>query len=372
MRILQIVEDFHAIGGIQEMVDHISEELIAIGHDVAIVSTPYVTPGAERLSRTSAECTLAEIPGSKAVTLRHLERLVRQPVATELIAEIRRIKPDVINSHIWTWDKFMSVAIACRRVRVPMVQSLYDSWGQGKLGRGALRSLNYAAALTALSEATKGQFVKYSRRARKAHVVLGGVELAEAEAAVPWPRERDYILCAARLDLRQKAVDVLIDAFALVAADYPNVDLLIAGDGPDRERLAKQAADAGIAARVEILGGRPRAELWSLYKGAVFFAMPSRMPEGLGLVFLESMACAHPVIATRSGGATEIVFDGDNGYLVEPNKTEPFADAMRAMLADENRRLAMGRRGYAMVRDRFTWRAVAERHLRAYEAALHK
>jgi len=364
-----IVEDFRAIGGIQEMVDHVSAELIAIGHQVAIVSTPYVTPGAERLPSTSAECAMLAIPGYKAVTLRHPERLWRQPLAAELIAEIRRFSPDVINSHVWTWDKFMSVAIACRRASVPLVQSLYDSWGQGKLGRGALRSLKYAAALTALSAATRAQFAAHSRRARKAHVVLGGVDIAGADAAPPFQRERGYIFCAARLDLRHKAIDVLIEAFALIAPDHPHVDLLIAGEGPDRERIAVLAAAAGMAGRVALLGARPRQELWALYKGALFFAMPSRLPEGLGLVFLESMAGARPVIATRSGGTPEVVIDGDNGILVELNQAEAFAAAMRTMLADESRRLAMGRRGYAMVRERFTWRAVAERHLKAYAAA---
>jgi glycosyltransferase involved in cell wall biosynthesis len=370
MRILLIVEDFYAIGGIQEVVDHLSEELIALGHQVSIVSTPYTTPGADRIPVTSAECILAPIPGHKAVTLRHLERLVRQPVAEELIAQIRRIRPEIINSHVWTWDKFMSVAIACRRARVPLVQSLYDSWGQGKLGRGALRSLKYAAALTALSEATRTQFAAHSRRVRRARVVLGGVDLAAADAAAPWQRQRGYVFCAARLDLRHKAIDVLIEAFALVAPGYPSVDLLIAGDGPDRERIAAQAATAGLGSRVEILGNRPRPELWALYKGALFFAMPSRLPEGLGLVFLESMACGRPVIATRSGGTPEIVIDGDNGILVDANQPAAFAAAMRAMLSDDNRRIAMGRCGSMMVRERFTWRAVALRHLDAYTSAL--
>jgi hypothetical protein len=75
---------------------------------------------------------------------------------------------------VWTWDKFMSVAIACRRTGVPMVQSLHDTWGEGKLGRGALRSLGYAIQLTTNSEATKAQFVAHSRRASKAKVILGG------------------------------------------------------------------------------------------------------------------------------------------------------------------------------------------------------
>jgi glycosyltransferase involved in cell wall biosynthesis len=190
--------------------------------------------------------------------------------------------------------------------------------------------------------------------------------LKAADAAAPYQRDSAYIFCAARLDLRQKAIDQLLAAFAIVKDDYPKVDLLIAGDGPDREELAARVRDAGIVERVELLGVRPRAELWSLYKGAMFFAMPSRMPEGLGLVFLESMACGHPVIGTRSGGTPEIVIDGDNGFLVEANQVEALATAMRLMLGNENRRLAMGRRGHAMVRERFTWRAVALRHLEAF------
>jgi glycosyltransferase involved in cell wall biosynthesis len=201
-------------------------------------------------------------------------------------------------------------------------------------------------------------------------VVLGGVDLVAADAAQPYVRERGYIFCAARLELRHKAIDVLIAAFGLVAADYPGVDLMIVGEGPDRERIAVQVAQAGLGGRIEILGARPRAELWTLYKGALFFAMPSHLPEGLGLVFLESMACWRPVIATRTGGTCEIVIDGDNGLLVDEHRADSFAGAMRTMLADGHRRLTMGRRGYAMVRERFTWRAVALRHLEVYSGVV--
>ncbi len=370
MRILMAAEDFGAIGGIQELVDHLAVELLAMGHQVEIFSTPHVTPGLERTPAARAAIVYAEIPGRKAVSIRHPERLWRQPVAVELIARIRAFRPDLVNSHLWTWDKFLTVADAARRARVPLVQSLYDSWGSGKLGRRALRSLRRAAALTALSAATRDYFGRYSRRARRAQIVLGGVDLAAAEAALPFARDRPYILSAARLDLRQKALDLLIEAFAIAAPEFPSVDLLIAGDGPDRERLIAIAAARGLADRVAILGARPRAELWSLYKGASCFAMPSRMPEGLGLVFLEAMACGRPVIASAAGGALEIVIHGDNGLLVERNEPGPWAAAIRALLADAAARDAMGRRGYAMVRERFSWRAVAERHLAAYVAAL--
>ncbi|MBE3604161.1 glycosyltransferase family 4 protein [bacterium] len=370
MRILMAAEDFAAIGGIQELVDRLAVELLAMGHQVEIFSTPHVTPGLERTPATPAAIVYGEIPGRKAISLRHPERLWRQPIADELITRIRAFRPDLVNSHLWTWDKIPSVADAARRTKTPFVQSLYDSWGVGKLGRRAMRSLNRAAGLTALSRATRDYFARIARRARQAHIVFAGVDLAAAEAAHAYRSERPYILSAARIDLRQKALDLLIEAFALAVQEFPSVDLLIAGDGPDREKLAALVAARGLGARVAILGARPRAELWSLYKGARCFAMPSRMPEGLGLVFLEAMACGRPVIASASGGTPEIVYHGDNGLLVDRLEPDAWAGAIQTMLSDAAAREAMGRRGYAMVRERFSWRAVAERHLAAYNQVL--
>ena len=370
MRVLFAAEDFRAIGGIQELVDRLAVELLAMGHQVEIFSTPHVTPGLERTPAAPAGIVYGDIPGRKAINLRHPERLWRQPAAEELIERIRAFRPDLVNSHLWTWDKIPTVAGAARRTRTPFVQSLYDSWGSGKLGRGALRSLKRAAGIVALSRATRDYFSGFAPVCRRAQIVLGGVDLAAAAAAAPYRAERSYILSAARIDFRHKALDLLIEAFALAAREFPSVDLIIAGDGPDREKLAALAAARGLGGRVAVLGARPRAELWSLYKGARCFAMPSRMPEGLGLVFLEAMACGRPVIASGAGGALEIVFHGDNGLLVDRLEPDAWARAIQTMLSDAAARESMGRRGYAMVRERFSWRAVAERHLAAYRAAL--
>jgi phosphatidyl-myo-inositol dimannoside synthase len=115
------------------------------------------------------------------------------------------------------------------------------------------------------------------------YVIPNAVDYAAAAAASTFRRDRPYIFSAARLDLRHKAIDTLVSAFAMVAADFPRVDLLIAGEGSDRETLAAQiAALPGLQNRVELLGARRHDELWSLYKGSLFFAMPSRLPEGEG------------------------------------------------------------------------------------------
>src|SRR5262249_24100973 len=123
---------------------------------------------------------------------------------------------------------------------------------------------------------------------REARVVLGGVNCADADASAAFMRDRPYFMTASRLELNAKAIDVLVAGFAQIAQVYPEIDFLIVGEGPDRDRIAAMVAEANLATRIEVLGVVPRAMLWSLYKGAQFFVMASRRAEGLGLVFLES------------------------------------------------------------------------------------
>ena len=370
MRILLICEAFPALGGIQEVVDNLATELERAGHKVAVLSTP-ATAGPPRAIRFGGECRYVDIPPRRPVTLRHLERLWQPQLSSrvkQLAGEIIRYRPDIVSSHCWSWDRFPAIAAACQQAGVPFVHSLYDSWGAGAMGAAALRSLQNAAALTALSAATRRFFEPFIPAARDARVILGGVDPRGAEAAAPCGHPRPYVFCAARLDLRHKAIDALIQAFAMLADEHSGVDLLISGDGPDRPTLQALAASAGLHDRVRFLGMVERSELWGLYRHALFFAMPSRMPEGLGLVFLEAMAAGVPVIATRSGGTPEIVDHGRTGLLVEDNTPAELAAAMRQMLNNPGERMSMGERARQRVASRYTWRQFAMQYLEVYSA----
>ncbi len=166
-----------------------------------------------------------------------------------------------------------------------------------------------------------------------------------------------------------KAIDALVSAFAILAPHHRELDLLIAGEGPDRARLEAQIASAGLSERVLMLGGRTQSELWRLYKGARLFVMPSRAVEGLGLVFLEAMACGTPVVATRSGGTPEVVIDGETGLLVDRNEPGKIAAAMRSLIEDHELRARLGVRGMHLAQ-RYAWRGVADRYLEVYRRCL--
>jgi glycosyltransferase involved in cell wall biosynthesis len=369
MRILLVADEFFVIGGIQEILSHLGAEFIAAGHTVAVLSTPH--RGTAHVARPGLECVALPIPLRKPATWRHLERLVRPPRGTaELVNFIRDWRPDVVNSHLWRWDHIPTIAHACRKAGAPLVHS-FDGFPPIRTASGdrGIRAVRRVCAITTLSADLRQFLESLAPAIRRAHVIIGGVDLEAAASTAPFHRERPYILCAARLDLIHKAIDELVSSFAILARDYPHIDLLIAGDGPGRGDLEKVIASARLGGRVGILGAKPQRELWGLYKGATLFAMPSRSREGLGLVFLEAMACGTPVVATRTGGVPEIVLDGETGLLVDRNEPAEIAAAIRTLLDNPELREAMGRRGQELAAN-YAWPRVAERYLRVYASCL--
>jgi glycosyltransferase involved in cell wall biosynthesis len=121
------------------------------------------------------------------------------------------------------------------------------------------------------------------------------------------------------------------------------------GGGDDLPRLQKLAIDAGIGDSVDFLEHLSREELAACYANADVFAMPST-GEGFGLVFLEAMAFAKPIVASDCGGTTDVVEHGVNGLLIPPRDSRKLAAALNSLLLDQSLCTELGRRGAEMVR----------------------
>jgi glycosyltransferase involved in cell wall biosynthesis len=374
MRILLLSPGYRGDASISGIADRLATEFLASGHVVAMQSDEYLWGTSACEPRRDVEWLKLSIPNAKPVTWRHLERLLRQPRGTrELVEGLKRWKPDVVNYQVTSWDQIPIVTHACRAAGVSLVISFYGIWARRKLGDKALRALKDACAITTVSVFVKRYFEQLSPVAHNAHVIISAVDHEAAAAAVPFKRDRAYIFSAARLCLDQKAIDLLVLAFSKIAKRYPDLDLLITGEGPDREKLEELIDSCELRERVHLLGLRPREELWSLYKGSALFAMPSRgdskWGEGLGLVFLEAMACGIPVIGARVGGVPEIIHDGESGVLVEPNDPEALASAIARLLDDRELRIRLGEQGKQFV-SRFRWPDVAKCYLEVYASCL--
>lgn len=164
----------------------------------------------------------------------------------------------------------------------------------------------------------------------------------------------DYILSTARLD-RAKRLDLLLEALAFA----PEVRVIFAGNGPDRERLEGIAARLGLGARVQFLGYVDDAALIELYGGAraVYYAP---VDEDYGFATVEAFEAARPVVTTSdAGGVLEFVSDGVNGYISAP---EPAAIAQRLTALSREPALAarLGAQGRPLVGE-ISWARVVER-----------
>jgi glycosyltransferase involved in cell wall biosynthesis len=127
----------------------------------------------------------------------------------------------------------------------------------------------------------------------------------------------DFVLSVNRLD-RAKRIELLLEAAAL----DPGLEVVIAGDGPDRERLERLARDRGLNGRARFAGRVSEAELAELYSRclAVFYAP---VDEDYGMVPLEAFLSEKPVLTTTdAGGPLEVVADGRTGLVVSPEASE--------------------------------------------------
>jgi phosphatidylinositol alpha-1,6-mannosyltransferase len=161
----------------------------------------------------------------------------------------------------------------------------------------------------------------------------------------------------------QKGFDTLLDSWSRVLAGWPPEvqppELVLVGDGPQRDRLRRQVAALGLGPRVRMTGPLPRAAVVTELQRARVFALPVRSrlrglnAEGLGLAAVEAAACGLPVVVGRSGGAPETVLDGVTGAVVTPDDPRRLADALRPLLLDASLAAAMGAAGRRHVMARF-------------------
>jgi phosphatidyl-myo-inositol dimannoside synthase len=151
---------------------------------------------------------------------------------------------------------------------------------------------------------------------------------------------------------RYKGTDKLIRAIAQLGARLPRLHLVAVGGGDDLPRLRQIATELGISDRVHFLGDLSREELAACYAKADIFSLPST-GEGFGLVFLEAMAFARPIVGVACGGTTDLVENGINGLLVSPGDLEQLVQALEHLLHDETLCGELGRRGVETVRRKY-------------------
>ncbi|MEM2241049.1 MAG: glycosyltransferase family 4 protein [Candidatus Bathyarchaeia archaeon] len=135
----------------------------------------------------------------------------------------------------------------------------------------------------------------------------------------------------------------LIEAMPKVIGGFPEATLIIAGEGPEKTRLRKLAENLGLAQHVRFIGLAPYELIPALVKSSTIVVNPS-LVEGHSSSVIEAMAASKPVIATKVGGITDIIRDGETGILIEPENPDQIAEAIMKLLKNPKMMEAIGER----------------------------
>lgn len=183
----------------------------------------------------------------------------------------------------------------------------------------------------------------------------------------PWAERDDRAIFLGRLGL-EKGVDVLLDAWARWGAAAPPLD--IAGEGPERARLERRAAEAGLTGKVRFRGPRPFSDGQALLAGARLLVLPTRCYEGFPLVVREAFALGVPVAGSDLGAVADIVTDGVTGVLFRPGDAADLQARVAAAWADPARLAAMGAAARRTFEAEYTAERSYERLMEIYGAAI--
>lgn len=363
-RVALISSSYHPhFGGVEEHVRHVAKGLQARGQAVEIWT---VDRGDGLRDEMVDGCRTRYLPTPLPArsTRAMVSFAIHAPRALVMwIRAYSDFRPEVLHVQCFGPNGIYALALA-RLTGTPLVVSAHGEtladehsvFDRSALLRASLRQAVHSGVVTACSSLVANDL---SARfgAGQVTVVPNGVELASDDAAPRRPpvgEVHPVLLGAGRL-VPVKGFDILLRA---AAEARHNTRVVIVGDGAQRACLESLAADLGIADRVDFLGRRSSDEVRELMAEATAVVVPSRV-EAFGIVVLEAWASGTPLLATNRGGPADLVTDGHDGVLIDPNDLSSVVTGIDHVLGNPEFASRLALEGKQTVRS-YTWERVVD------------
>jgi glycosyltransferase involved in cell wall biosynthesis len=346
---------------------HMIDLAAEYGPDVDVTLMAWRTPGGERLLEQAAAVGAEPVPLPSP----------RDPSFARTVTErLRRCPVDVFHVHVGTGREDFDGARAARAAGArTVVQTLHLPWtlGSRKHRIPFFASIRPVDRLIAVSELQRRTYERIGVPSGLLRTVANGIRArgpgpgrTAARNALGLDDAQPVVLTVGRL-MTQKGHLNLVAAVPELSDRFPDVAVVIIGQGTLREQLLEQAAALGVADRVHLPGFRADARM--LLDAADLFVLPSRQ-EAMPLAALEAMDAGLPVVATCVFGSAEVVVDRETGLLVPRDHPAALARAITELLADPGRRRGYGAAGRARYLQRYTSARMAADTLAVYHEVL--
>ena len=353
------------VGGLERIVLDLARVGVGRGHRVTVVCLERPGTLADAARDAGAEVvSLDKPPGRDAALTGHAQPL------------LARLAPDVLHTHqigpLWYLGPVARQSAILHTEHIDNVGKTKGALAKLKTRWLWHRAARHAGRFCGVSESVVASAAKFGTVPRsKLAVVLNGIDTARydcpqrrntARAELDLPTDAPVVGTVGRLN-EVKRQDLLLRAVARL----PGVQVVLVGDGPERDNLTRLAAELGIAERVRFAGYRADPEL--LLPAFDLFALTSRL-EGLPLSLLEAWAAGLPVISTAVGGIPKVVRADDNGLLVPSGDDAAIARAIARVLADETLARRLGDAGRTTVRADYSLERMADEYETHYRELL--
>lgn len=305
-----------------------------------------------------------------------LKRFWAYPYAFFVKYRLKKInikrKIDLIHAHGSIPDDFAAKLLS-KSLNIPFIltvhgETVYYKKSQNDLNKSIAAILD-ANAVIGVSQNVLNRVVSITKRKDKLYKVYNGFNIVQSNTNIEIQKSNSksedtvYILFGATL-VERKGCEILIKAFEIASKEYDNIFLTIAGGGELLEKMKKLSSQLFLEKKVKFLGPVKYSEMLKQMQNCDIFVLPS-WDEAFGVVYLEAMSFKKPIIGTEGEGISEIIKDGENGFLVEPKNLASLVKKMSVLIEDKELRETIGINGYDTIKN-MTWESNAKEMIQIY------
>ncbi len=293
------------------------------------------------------------------MTIQSLLRIPR--LYSDVVSLIKSYQPNII--YTANYHELILLGPLLKVLGLPVMNHMHDPPPPIPFQRGMFRLWDrLVSKYVVVSKDVQRRLEKLGANPDKILLLYNGINLSLFQYGAQrsnhfvkqhgWPSQSIVLGMTGQM-IEEKGHFDLIEAIKLLHKAYPNIRLVIGGKqgGPYYQKLASEIENKNLSDIVVFSGWQE--DVRSFFSGIDIFVLPSRHEEGFGLVVAQAMAMGLPIIATRSGGVSEVVKDGVTGFLLEKGSFSELANAINLLLESQPMRQSMGTAGRKRIEEQF-------------------